>query len=182
MRSPLTIAAMMGCLIAIMPVAATASEVGERNAAIGPLLDCREEKGDAARLACFDRESAILATAAARNEIAVLDKQAVRETRRSLFGFSLPRLPFLSGGRDNDGDEDRDEGLQAIEATIKSARSLGYGKWQIELDSGARWATTETIAGRSPEAGKAIEIRRGAIGSYFGKIDGGRAVRMKRVE
>lgn len=171
----------MGCLIAIMPIAATASEP-ERNAVIRPLLDCRKETGDAARLACFDRESAALDAADAKNEITVLDKEAVRETRRSLFGFSLPRLPFLGGGKDGGGDEKADEGLQSLEATIKSARSLGYGKWQIELDSGARWATTEAIAGRSPEAGKAIEIKRGAIGSYLGKIDGGRAVRMQRVD
>src|SRR5690606_8398267 len=125
-------------------------------------------------------ESAALDAADAKNEIAVLDREAVRETRRSLFGFSLPRLPFLGGGRDEG--EEKDEGLQSIEATIKSARSLGYGKWQIELDSGAQWATTETVAGRAPSAGKAIEIKRGAIGSYFGKIEGGRAVRMTRVD
>jgi len=171
----------MGFLAVLMPVAATASEPGERNAVIRPLLDCRKLEGDSARLACFDRESAALDAADAKNEIAVLDKDAVRETRRSLFGFSLPRLPFLGSGKDA-GDDEKDAALQSIEATITSVRNLGFGKWQIELDSGARWATTEAIVGRGPEAGQAIEIKRGAVGSYFGKIEGRRAVRMTRVD
>lgn len=169
---------MIGSLAVLAPVAATASTPPERNAVIRPLLDCRKIADAPARLACFDRESASLDAADEKNEITVLDKDAVRKTRRSLFGFSLPRLPFFDG-KDDDGQEEA--GLQAIEATIASVRSLGYGKWQLELDDGARWSTTEAIVGRAPEAGKTIEIKRGAIGSYFGKIEGRRAVRMQRV-
>ena len=41
--------------------------------------------------------------------------------------------------------------------------------------------TTEAITGSAPKVGQKIEIRRAAMGSFLGKVNGGRAVRMKRV-
>lgn len=73
------------------------------------------------------------------------------------------------------------EGVSHIAAKIATVRSLGYGKWQIGLDDGAQWMTTEAITAGNPKAGQAIELRRAAMGSFMGKIDGGRAVRMKRI-
>ena len=60
-------------------------------------------------------------------------------------------------------------------------RSLGYGKYAIVLDSGARWQTTEPVNyGPTPAAGRAIKIKKGTLGSYFISIDGGRAVKGMR--
>lgn len=142
------------------------------------LLECRDITNEGQRLACFDQRVAAMETASQRDEVVVLDKSELQKTRRTLFGFSFPKLPFLGGGGDK---EEQDESLSRIEATIASVRSLGYGKWQINLDDGAQWATTEAVTYGAPGAGMKIEIKRASMGSFMGKFEGGRAVRMKRV-
>ena len=144
------------------------------------LLQCRAMTDDAQRLACFDRQVGAMEAASQRDEVVILDKSELSKTRKTLFGFSFPKLPFL-GGADKEGEVPSEEGVSHIEAKIASARSLGYGKWQIGLEDGAQWMTTEAITAGNPKTGQKIEIRRAAMGSFMGKIDGGRAVRMKRV-
>lgn len=143
------------------------------------LLQCRGIADNAERLACFDRQVGEMDVAAQRDEVVVLDKSELKKTRKTLFGFSFPKLPFLGGG--DDDDQAREEGFSHIETTIGSLRALGYDKWQIGLEDGAQWMTTEAITGSAPKVGQKIEIRRAAMGSFLGKVNGGRAVRMKRV-
>ncbi len=144
------------------------------------LLQGRSITADADRLACFDRQVGAMETASQRDEVVVLDKGELNKTRKTLFGFSFPKLPFLGGG-DDDGAAKEEEGVSHIQATIASLRSLGYGKWQIGLEDGAQWMTTEAVTGRDPKVGQSIEIKRAAMGSFMGKVEGGRAIRMKRV-
>lgn len=144
------------------------------------LLQCRAIADDGQRLACFDRQVGAMETAAQRDEVVVLDKGELNKTRKTLFGFSFPKLPFL-GGDDDAKEEKQEEGVSHIEAKIATLRSLGYGKWQIGLEDGAQWMTTEAVTGRDPKVGQAVEIRRAAMGSFMGKVDGGRAIRMKRI-
>lgn len=118
--------------------------------------------------------------AAERDEVVVLDKTELNKTRRSLFGFTLPKLPFLTGNNDNQDTKEAEE-FNQIEAKIATVRSAGNGIWQITLEDGAQWITTEATTGRQPKAGQMIEIRRATMGSFMGKVEGGRAVRMKRV-
>ena len=55
--------------------------------------------GDATqRLACYDEAATRLTQAVGRNDVVVLDREDIRQTRRSLFGFHLPRLPLFGGG------------------------------------------------------------------------------------
>lgn len=143
------------------------------------LLRCRDITEDTQRLACFDRQVAAMETASQRDEVVVLDKAELNKTRRTLFGFSLPKLPFLGDGEGKEGQPEA-EGSSQIEATIESVKSLGYGKWQIRLEDGAEWMTTEAVTYRDPKPGMKIEIKRASVGSFMGKIEG-RAVRMKRI-
>lgn len=142
------------------------------------LLKCRDIAMDSQRLACFDRQVADMQAASDRDEVVILDKAELHKTRRTLFGFSFPKLPFLDGDDDAKKEE---EGFSRIQTTIASVKNLGYGKWQIQLEDGAQWMTTEPIIRRTPKAGMTIEIRRASMGSFMGKIEDDRAVRMKRV-
>lgn len=151
-----------------------------RPAIFTDLLQCRAIADDAQRLACFDQQVGAMESASQRDEVVVLDKSELNRTRKTLFGFSFPKLPFLSGDDDDEKAEGQD-GVTHIEAMIASVRSLGYGKWQIELEDGAQWMTTEAVTGRDPKVGQTIVLKRAAMGSFMGKFDGGRAVRMKRV-
>ncbi len=114
-----------------------------------------------------------------KDQLVVLDKAELQKTRRSLFGFSLPKLPFL-GGSDDEKDEPG-ENITEIDAKIASTRSLADGRWQFVLDDESTWQTTEPSDAGSGTSGMPIHLRKAALGSYFGKIGQRRAVRMKRV-
>jgi len=140
------------------------------------LLDCRTLTDNAARLECYDRQVAAMDAAAQRDEVVVLDKEGLTKTRRSLFGFSFPKLPFLGG----DNDEMKPE-FATIVAKIETTREVGYGNWSFRLEDGAQWQSVEPIKNRTPRPGMTIEIKRGTLGSFVGKIGNWPAFRMKRV-
>lgn len=172
--------------IAVLPalaLAATAGAAGAQAPAAGnPLVarvvECRAMADVPARVRCYDEAVDALAKATTSGDIVVVDREDVRSTRRSLFGFSLPRLPLFRG--DSTAEE---EAPEEIEAKIASVRGLGYGKYLIVLDSGARWQTTEPPRGAAPDPqpGEAIRISKGALGAYFLSVDGRRAVKGMRV-
>lgn len=144
---------------------------------VGALQACQAIAEDQRRLACFDRASAALVSATASGDVSVIDRAQMRTARRSLFGFSMPKLPFFSGDRSADDVPD------VIETTIKSAREIGYGKYRLVIAEGdAEWETTESIGDlREPRSGQKIQIKRGALGSYMLKIAGQRGVKGRRV-
>lgn len=147
-----------------------------------PLLDaiakCRAETDPMARVTCYDSAVDALTSARAKKDIVILDKEDVRQTRRGLFGFSLPRLPFFGGKEDDPGNEIPKE----LKSTVKSARPLGYGKWRIELEDGALWETTEARTGfKDPKPGAEITVERGLMNGYFITVGNGRRVAAKRV-
>ncbi|QHD69333.1 hypothetical protein GS397_21245 [Sphingobium yanoikuyae] len=145
------------------------------------LLKCREISEDKARLDCYDRQVGAMDSAAQRDEVVVLDKTELNKTRRTLFGFSFPKLPFLGGGDEDEKKEGAEaDAMTQIEATIASAKNVGNGKWLITLEDGAEWMTTEAVTYRDPKPGMTIEIKRASMGSFMIKI-AGRAVRAKRV-
>lgn len=149
-----------------------------RTAIIAQVTNCRTIAAPDARLNCFDKAASALDEALSKKNIVVLDRQAVRDTRRSLFGFNLPRLPFF-----NDASSDGDEPPEArrIDAVVASANPLRYDNWSIRLLDGALWQTTEAFRGyRDPKAGSTVTITRGALGGYMMQIDKQRAVRVAR--
>lgn len=140
------------------------------------LGNCRVQTDDNARLRCYDQAAGALAEAVAQGNVLLVDQQDLKQARKSLFGFSLPKLPFFRG------DESAADQQGEIAASIASAQGLGYGKWRITLDTGAVWETTEASSSvRNPRAGNPVLIKRGALGSYIMRIDGRRGLRARRV-
>lgn len=138
--------------------------------------NCRAQSDDSARLRCYDAAAAALTDATSRGSVVIVDQEDVRKTRRSLFGFSLPKIPFFSGDRSADDQQDE------LTAKIASVGPVGYGKWRIKLEDGALWETTEASRATSdPRAGNEVKIKRGALGSYMIRVAGQRALRAKRV-
>lgn len=137
------------------------------------VLQCRAITDPAQRLACFDRTVGTLAQAQQRKDVFVADKEAIREARRGLFGFSLPRVRIF-------GDDDMAEEVKAIETTIKSV-SQGQKGYIFTLQDGARWAQTDGAYMDRPKAGAKIRIRRAALGSYMGTIEGRVGFRIERL-
>jgi hypothetical protein len=164
-------------LLSVLLSSAPTGAAEETPAAIRGLAGCRAISDNAQRLACFDREAATLVTSVEKNETVLLDKQEVRKTKRSLFGFSLPRLPFFGG--DKDPDREAPEFTQ-LETPLKTVRGIGYGKFRFTIDEGALWETTEGI-NAFPKPGQKVLIKKGLMGGYFIKFEGARSVKGIRV-
>lgn len=139
---------------------------------------CRVITADTARLACFDREAAALLTASRSGELSVVDRADMRTARRSLFGFALPKLPFFAG--DKSGDEVPD----TLASTVVAAQGIGNDLYRIRIAAGdAIWETTDSRLNLSaPRPGEKIVIRKGALGSYFVRINGQTGVKGRRIK
>lgn len=144
---------------------------------IGALESCQKIADATQRLGCFDRASAALTNATRGGDVVVVDRGEVRAARRSLFGFAVPKLPFFSS------DSSADEASDTLDTTIRSARAIGYGRYRfVVADGNAEWEITESFANfNEPRSGEKVQIKRGALGSYFIRIDGQRGVKGKRV-
>lgn len=171
-----TAAMVVGALAFAPARTAAAPATPQRPEIFSKLIDCRAIADGTQRLACYDRQVAAMDAAAQRDEVVVLDKEGLKKTRRTLFGFTFPKLPFLG----SDNDEMKPE-FAAIEAKITAAREIGYGKWSLRLEDDAEWQSVEAIKNRIPRSGMTIEIKRGALGSYVGRIGDWPAFRIKRV-
>ena len=163
-------------VLALLSSAAAAQQSGEDNSGpIASVLNCRGLADDQARLRCYDTAAAALDEASSAGSLVVVDREAVRRTRRGLFGFSVPRLPFFRG------DTSQEEEVTEIEGTIRSVRSLDYGKWVLTLEDNSAWQTTEAdTRNPAPRPGQSVRIRRAALGSYMLSIEGARGVRAMR--
>ena len=138
---------------------------------------CRQMTDPAQRLSCYDSAAAALVSATSSGEVSVVDRGEVRKVRRSLFGFSMPRIPFFSG------DTTAGEAQSSLDSTITSVRALNNGYYRLVIaDNNAVWETTDSsISFTPPKAGQKITILRGPLGSYFLRINGQNGVRGHRV-
>lgn len=169
----LFIAALLGAATAA--ASANAQPAAEAPNAMDRALACRSVAQQSARLACYDREVAAVAAAKERKDLVVLDRRQLRETRRSVFGLSLPRLAIFGG--DGDGD-----GVDRLDTTITSVRQNPYGKWLLTVKEGSVWMQIDSRElSFPPVVGDRIVIRRAALGSFLANVRGQPAIRMKRV-
>jgi hypothetical protein len=159
-------------IIAATPAVAKDDDDVARPQVYSDLVGCKAIADGAARLACFDAASAKMQQAADAKDIVILDRAEVRKTKRSLFGFLLPKMPFFE-------DDEKDE-FTNIETTFSSVAPIGYGKYQFQIPDGGTWETTEPANGRLRE-GQKVKIKRGAMGGFLMQIGNGGYVRVKRV-
>jgi len=158
-------------------VAREKDPVGKGSPLVIAIDRCRQIQEPMQRLACYDDAAGALVKATASGEVSVVDRTEVRRARRSLFGFSMPRLPFFSG------DTTANEVQNKLESTVTSVRPLANGYYRITIaENGATWETSETnVSFDPPRLGQKIEILRGPLGSYFLRINGQVGVRGRRV-
>lgn len=136
------------------------------------VVNCRALLADSERLACYDRSVAALAVARDKEDIVVADRATIRETKRGLFGFGLPRLKLFGGTEGED--------VKEIEGVVTAVRTTQDGLAILTLADGARWKQTDGAA-LFAKSGEAIRIKRGTLGSYLAMIGKGAAFRVVRL-
>lgn len=170
-------------ILAAICVAGAAPAMAKEKAkpAPSPLMTaldrCRHITDALQRLACYDSAAGALVQATGSGEVTLVDRGQLRQARRSLFGFSMPKLPFFSG------DTTASEEMDKLDTTIKSVKALNNGYFEMVIaDGNAVWMTTETnVSFDDPKPGQKITILRGPLGSYFLRINGQNGVRGRRV-
>lgn len=138
----------------------------------GEVVACRTISLDGARLACFDRAAARLATAQQAGDIVVVDRKAVVERRRRAFGLPLANTLATA---DVKGIE-----VKELTSTIRSvAPSLTPDQYRIVLSDGTAWQMLDP--GAQPRPGAKITIGAVRLGGFRAKVDGQRPFLVKRL-
>ena len=173
MKLEVAVATSLGCLFAPAAQAADTSKTAE---ALKPAIACQSITDNPARLSCYDRAVQELVDKAASGGVLIVNREQVRQARRSAFGLTLPKLPFF------DNAISKDEEPRELTASIRSARSLGNGRWELNLDAAGLWHTTEALSSaKTPKPGQEIKITKAVLGSYFIRMADGRSVKGLRV-
>jgi hypothetical protein len=173
MRSHARIAAAALGLSAALAVPALAQAPGPAPL-VKRLADCRKIESGTERLACYDAAAERLESAERQGEVIVVDREQAQAARRQAFGFNLPSLSVFNRGAP-EAEFDR------AAYTVAHAQQDSRGLWILRTQEGQVWRQTEAErVRRDPKPGSRLEVRRGALGSYFMEIDGQRPVRALR--
>ncbi len=168
-------------LLLSVATAASAEEKREQPILFRNLLDCRAIADNAERLACYDRSVGAIQTAQEKKDIVVVDRKEIRETRKSLFGFTLPKIGLFGGGKDEE-EEKGEDAVTELESKVAAARMVRGGAWSLQLDgTGGTWETLSDLQSE-PRVGDKVRIKKASLGSYLGQVGINRGVRFRRVE
>lgn len=158
----------------------SAQEAKGENAYVKALRDCQPKADPAERLACYDAAVAAMVAASSEGELQVVGREEVRQTRRKLFGFALPDLGIF-GGRSDKEDPGQAEEFNSLQTTIAGVRAV-RDTYVLTTAEGAEWQLDEVPARlMKPKVGQPLEIRSGALSSYFLRIDGQKGVKGRRL-
>lgn len=165
------------CAIGAAPVAAQDDASAAQPDYVENLKACQTLTVDMARLACFDSAVGAILAANEAGDVQVIDKEDVRETRRSLFGFSLPNIGLFGGGDDDDKEDEQ------LETTIASVRYIGRGSARFTTSEGAVWELNNIPSRlRTIKAGDPVVFRKASLGYFFVRIAGQTGIKGRRVE
>lgn len=161
------------------------AQSGSGSPALEPFARCRAIAAAQARADCFDAAARTLEAAVKAKDITIVTRQDVRNTRRSLFGFTLPRVGLFSVGDDREAGSAANgasqDDFKEIETKITSVRSVANGRVELRIAEGdALWVTTDPMP-FPPKPGRKVRIRKGAMSNYFIAVEGERSVRGMRL-
>lgn len=140
------------------------------------LKACQQITDNATRLACFDSAVGSMVAATETGDVKVIDREDMRETRRSLFGFSLPNLGLFGSG-------DEDEQTELFTTTITHVRYTGRNSARVTTAEGAVWEMNNIPSNRREfEVGDEVRFKEASLGFYFLRIDGQTGVKGRRVQ
>lgn len=164
----------LAALFAASAAAAQAGKFNSQSPYLAELEQCQAITANDARLRCLDAAVGRLLGATKQGRVNVIDERQATEVRRSLFGFSVPKLAILGAGDKQDTAE--------ITGKVTRVSAKPDGRYHLQLEDGAVWETVERPRrGEGPNVGSEVRLRWAALGSYLMNIDGRRALRARRV-
>ena len=145
---------------------------------VAGLRACQAIADDAQRLACFDKAVGDIVAANDSGEVRIIDREDIRNTRRQLFGLSVPEVGVLE--RD---ETDAKEDSELLETTITSVRYLSAKQIRFTTSEGATWEINRPPRFlRTIKEGQNVVFKKAALGTFFIRVDGQMGVKGKRIQ
>jgi hypothetical protein len=176
---------LLGCLVCAQPCMAAEPQAG--------VLACRAITDSAARLACFDRETAALASAPASSAAAPAPAPAPAATPESNAASAIASAAPVLDAQQSFGVSGsaiaaskeaagaRPAELAKIEARIVALALTGNGRTLFTLDNTQVWRQLESDGDVLAKLGDTATISRGVLGSYSLHLKSGRGCKVTRV-
>ncbi len=157
---------LLAITIGLSTISATTANAQDAVPQLDAVLKCRNEDGQEARLACFDRTVAALERARAAKTVLVLDRSAVVARKQRSFGLGSPPGDAFGGG-----EADRVTAVVDLDTTIQRANPTAGapGRWTLALANGMVWQTLEDMS-RPPTSGTPVKLRRSSLGGFRATI------------
>lgn len=171
MRSKILVAVGAGLLSAF-----GGAQSARAGVSLAPLLACRTVSGAAARLACFDRESSILAHDSASEWVPPAAPQMMQLSPVAEFG--LP--PKVVVERETHA-RVRPAPLDHINARVTGLATGGDGLMVFTLSNGQVWQQVSSAGELLAHVGDLARISRGWLGSYSIRLPSKRGCKVRRV-
>ena len=172
----------LALIIATAPAEARNEPLAIPATPLQALFDCRAIAEAGARLACFDKQAALLSEASDHRELVITNREELRKARRGLFGFALPVTRLFTGG-EKDKKALASEEISELATTVAAAHHGRDGGWVIAFAEGGTWEQTDSRSlALSPRSGQKAVLKRALLGSYFAEIDGQPGIKMRRVQ
>jgi len=136
---------------------------------------CAGVSNDAERLACYDNAVGRMRQAESEGQFVAVDRERAEVLRRESFGFTLPSVANLFGGRGGD------EVLDRIELDVERVLTRADGRHIFVMADGQRWVQVEPRRTSNVRAGDSVIVRRASLGSFMLVSErGGAAHRVRR--
>lgn len=156
-------------VVSLSWLAAAAGVAGAQPAAdrFAPLLACRAVADDAARLACYDRESAPLAARPAAPTLSPEQKFGLGAAAVASKEAALGRPPEPKAA--------------AVEAQLVAVAAGADGRFVFTLDNGQAWRQLLPGSDLLLKAGDRVTVERGALGSFVLRTPSTRSCKVTRI-
>jgi hypothetical protein len=139
---------------------------------------CVQIPDSAARLACYDQTVGKLKSAETAGDVAIVDRQGVKEMEADSFGFCLPSFARLFGAKPGE-----DGAVAEVKAALTSVRINSEAQGVFALDNGPTWRQIDTTRITGMKNGQAVTIKRASLGSFMlVRAKGGAGIRVRRVD
>ncbi len=141
------------------------------------LKGCQAQSDDSQRLSCYDRAVGEVLTASDQGDLQIVDKEVVKQTRRRLFGFSLPDIGLFQAGKGSDDE------LNELDSVVTSVRKLQSNAFVFAIEDGGWWQVNNAPMRLTlPKTGDKVNFKKALLGTYFIRINGQIGVKGKRVQ
>jgi hypothetical protein len=144
---------------------------------LADLLACRGIADTSVRLACFDRESAVLAAPApaAADPAEKTQENGIKSLTQD---FGLPPQAIVE---ERNTARQLPPELTQLDARIKQIAAAADGRVVFTLDNGQVWRQLSAEGDLLVQAGQAVRISRGVLGSYYLRAPSGRGCKVARL-